>query len=203
MNFCAFELAIDDRSVDVDVGMMPLDQRDPFGRRDDADHADDAGAGALQQIERRHGAAAGRQHRIDHQHVARVEPRRQLRVVLRGDRRHLVALQADVADARARAPARAPRRASRARRAAPARPRRRRRSAGPAPGPSGVSTVTSRGRHVAQRFGGEQHADARRRAAEMFGRRVLVAQRHQRVVHERMIDDVDRHGLTIHRSDQG
>ena len=47
MYFCAFELAVDDRRVDVDVGMMLLDQRDAFGRGDDADHADRAGAGAL------------------------------------------------------------------------------------------------------------------------------------------------------------
>ena len=64
----------------------------------------------------------------------------------------------------------------------------------PGAGPSGVSTVTSVGRHIAQRFGREQHADARRRAPKMFRRRVLVAQRHQRVVHERMIDEVNRHG---------
>ena len=53
-----------------------------------------------QMIERGDGAAAGREHRIDHQHEAAVEPARQLRVVLRGDRRDLVALQADVPDAR-------------------------------------------------------------------------------------------------------
>ena len=56
-----------------DVGMMPLDERDAFRRRDDADHADVAGAPAsLQQVERRDGAAAGREHRIDHQHEAAI-----------------------------------------------------------------------------------------------------------------------------------
>ena len=127
-----------------------------------------------------------------------VEARGQLRVVPRGDGRHLVALQADVADARAAARARARRRACRARRAAPARRRCRRRRAGPAAGPSGVSTVDVARRDVAQRFGREQHADARRGAAEMLGRRALVAQVDERVVHERMIDEVDRHGATLY-----
>ena len=53
-------------------------------------------------VQRRDGAAAGGQHRINHQHVALFEPRRQLRVVLRRDRGALVALQPDMADARAR-----------------------------------------------------------------------------------------------------
>ena len=70
MYFCAFSSSIDDRRVDRDVGMMLLDQRDAFRRRDDADHADVVRAGLLQQIERRDRAAAGREHRIDHQHVA-------------------------------------------------------------------------------------------------------------------------------------
>ena len=58
--------------------------------------------------------------------------------------------------------------------------------------------VTVAGRHLAQRFGGEQHADPRRRATEMLRRRALVAQIDERVVHERMIDEVDRHGSTLY-----
>ena len=46
----------------------------------------------------------------------------------------------------------------------------------PSAGPSGVSTVTLGRRHVAQRFGRQQHADARRGAAERARRRALVAQ---------------------------
>jgi hypothetical protein len=42
MYFCASSWPIDHRRVDVDAGMMPLDQRDPFRRGDDADHADHA-----------------------------------------------------------------------------------------------------------------------------------------------------------------
>ena len=40
MYLCAFKLAIDDRRVDLDVGMMMLDERNAFRRGDDADHPD-------------------------------------------------------------------------------------------------------------------------------------------------------------------
>ena len=136
-----------------------------------------AAPAALQQVERRHGAAAGRQHRIDHQHEAR---RRGAPAASSSTatRRRSSRRAAGRCGRRARAArARAPRRACRARRAAPARRRRPSAIRRPSAGPSGVSTVTAIARHVAQRFGGEQHADARRRAAEMFGRRALVAQR--------------------------
>ena len=51
-------------------------------------------------IQRRDGAAAGRQHRVDHQHDAVGKTLGQLRIILRGDRGALVPLQPDVADAR-------------------------------------------------------------------------------------------------------
>ena len=54
-----------------------------------------------------------------------------------------------------------------------------------------------RRRQIARRFGGEQQADAHRHAAEHFRRRLRVAQRHQGIMHERVLDDVDRHGATI------
>ena len=74
----------------------------------------------------------------------------------------------------------------------------------PGAGPSGVSTVTSPGRHIAQRLGGEQHADARRGATEMLPAScVLSRSDDERVVHERMIDEVDRHGVTIHGTGSG
>ena len=98
--------------------------------------------------------------------------RRQLRVVARGDGRHLVALQADVADARGghelqhrveHAEARAQHRHDDDV-AAMRRPWRR---------PSGVSAPSRlRVGSLAQRFGREQHADARAPPAKMFGRRV-------------------------------
>ena len=46
----------------------------PSGAATMTDDADVARAGVVQQVERGDGAAAGRQHRIDHQHEARVEP---------------------------------------------------------------------------------------------------------------------------------
>ena len=64
----------------------------------------------------------------------------------------------------------------------------------PSAGPSGVVTVRAGRRHVAQRLGRQQHADAIGGAAERRRRGALVAQLHQRVVHERVIDDVKRHG---------
>ena len=49
-----------------------------------------------------HGAAAGRQHRVDDEHVRVVQPRRQALVVLEGLVRLLVAIEAEMADARVR-----------------------------------------------------------------------------------------------------
>ena len=181
--------------------MMPLDERDAFRRGDDADDADRFGAGLAQQIQAGDGAAAGREHRVDHQHVAGAEIQRQLRVVLRGDGRHLVALETDVADARAgdqledgvEHP-----------------------EAGAKNGNDddiGADAASRRGtdrrvdgdilrRQIARRLGREQHADARRGAAEQFRRRTFVTQRDERVVHEWMVDEVIGHGETIHRGDR-
>ena len=170
----------------------------PSGRGDDADHVDAAwrrppasrssAATALPPV-----ASIGSiiRTKLD------VEARRQLGVVPRRDRRHLVALQADVADARVghelehgveHAEAGAQHRHDDDVGADPAAGRRAERRLD---GDLGA-------RHVAQRFGGEQHADARGRAAEVFGRRALVAQVDERVLHERMIDEVDRHGSTLY-----
>ena len=52
-------------------------------------------------------------------------------------------------------------------------------------------------RQIARRLGGQQQADAHRHAAEHFRRRLRVAQRQQGIMHERVLDDVDRHGATI------
>ena len=140
------EPAIDDRRVDVDVGMVPLDERDAFGRRDDADDADGRA---------RRRAAAGR------------APRRRCRRSRASDRssarscrRARAAASSSTATrppssrrAAGRcgrrappAPARARRRACRARRAAPARPRHRRRRCGPAPGRAASTTRSAVGR---------------------------------------------------------
>ena len=49
-------------------------------------------------------------------------------------------------------------------------------------------------RDVAQCLGGQQDADAPRRPTELFGRRARVAQGDQRVLDERVGDEMDRHG---------
>ena len=49
-------------------------------------------------------------------------------------------------------------------------------------------------RQIAQRFGRQQHADARRRAAEMFGSVVLSRSDTSASCTERVIDEVNRHG---------
>ena len=51
---------------------------------------------SLDEVDRRRRTAAGRQHRVDHQHVAVLEIVGQLRVVLRRQRRRFVPLDADV-----------------------------------------------------------------------------------------------------------
>jgi len=48
-----------------------------------------------------------------------------------------------------------------------------------------------------QRFRGQQHTDTGRHPAELAGRRRLVAQLGERVVHERMVDYVQWHGGTF------
>src|SRR6476661_7758778 len=96
------ETTIDDRSVDRDVWIVLLDRSDPFRRGDDADDADMGGAGLAQQLDAGYGAAAGGQHRVDHQHETRPQTSGQLGVVARGDRCQFITLQADVPDARVR-----------------------------------------------------------------------------------------------------
>ena len=194
MNLCSFRPLVDDRRVDVHVRVMPLDQRDPFGRGDDADHADVGGAGFAEQVERGDGAAAGRQHRVDHQHVAAAQIRRQLRVVPATRPRSVRRAAGRCARRARRAAARARRPASPGPRAAPGRRRRPVRTRRPSAGPSGVCTDTGLRRHVARRFGREQQADADGHPPENLGWRGDVAQRRQRVVHDRMLDDMQWHG---------
>ena len=156
----------------------------------------DLRAGLLQQVERRHRAAAGGEHRIDHEHVALVQPRGQLRIVLRRDRRQLIALKADVTDPRARhqlqhrvehPQARTQHRHDDdVRSGAPARRRAERRLDG-----DGLR------RQILQRLRDQQHADPRRGATEMLGCGGLVAQRGERIMGQRVVDEVDGHPVTI------
>src|SRR5262245_18679028 len=71
------QLAIDDGRIDFDVGVTLLNHRHAVRRGDDANHPDRVGAGLGEEIEPRHGAAAGCQHRVDDQHVTALEVRRE------------------------------------------------------------------------------------------------------------------------------
>ena len=93
------EAGIHNRRKDMYVWMMPLHQGDSLGGGDDADHPDVTRACPSEQVERRDGAPASGQHRIDDQDEAPRQILRQLRIVLRGDGGHLVALESDVPDA--------------------------------------------------------------------------------------------------------
>ena len=187
------EPLVDDRRVDVHVGMAAFDGRDAFGRRDDAEQMEVAGAELAQRVEREHRAAAGREHRVDHQHARVGEADGEARVVLRRDGRLLVALQADVADAGAgqqledgleHAEAGAQHRHHHDFGAhAPAGRR-----------PDGRLDAVVSLRQVARRLERQDQADAPRHLAERVGRRLLVPQREQDVLRNRMVDDVKRHG---------
>ena len=54
-------------------------------------------------------------------------------------------------------------------------------------------------RDVAERFGREQDADARRDAAEFIRRGPLVAENGEGVVNERVIDEVYRHEASLYK----
>jgi 5-methylthioadenosine/S-adenosylhomocysteine deaminase len=191
------ETAIDNRSVDGNVGMMAFDESDALRRRDDADDTDVGGAGGAQKIERRYGAPAGSQHRVDHEHETVLQAGGQLRVVLRGDGGNFIALEADVADARFRHQFE-----HGIEHAEP----------GAQHGNDddvGRDFSTGRGTercfhgdrpapHFVHRMGRQQNADACGRAAETVRSRSLVAEIGERVVHERMIHDVDRHGPSLY-----
>ena len=74
----------------------------PFGRGDQRDERDAARAGVLEGRRPRRGRVARREHRVEHQHVAVGDVRRQLDVVLDGLERLLVAVEADEPDPRDR-----------------------------------------------------------------------------------------------------
>ena len=73
----------------------------PFGRGDDRDQAHARCAGVLDELDRMRGRVAGREHRVEQDHVAIGDVGRQLHVVLDRLQRVLVAVEPDEADARA------------------------------------------------------------------------------------------------------
>src|SRR5881227_3266870 len=95
-------MPLDRRRIDSHAWMVLLHELDSLGRGDDTDHADIAGAGLRQMVERRNSASARSQHGIDHEHDAVHDTLGQLRIVLRRDRRAFITLKADMSDARGR-----------------------------------------------------------------------------------------------------
>src|SRR2546428_6149053 len=93
------ELAVERGGEDGDVGVGLEHATHALGRRDEAEEADTLGAGVL---ERAHGVrrrAAGREHGIEHEEIARVFARWNLEVVVDRLERVVLAVDADVADA--------------------------------------------------------------------------------------------------------
>src|SRR5205814_10600831 len=95
-------MPIDRRRIDAHAWMVLLHELDPLGRGDDTDHADIAGAGLRQMVERGNSAYARSQHVINHEHHAVRDAFGQLRIVLRRDRRTFSTLKTDTPDARGR-----------------------------------------------------------------------------------------------------
>jgi hypothetical protein len=156
-----------------------------------------AGTRGDEQVEARDGAPAGREHRVDQQHEAVADLLGQVRVVARGNRRRLVALEAEMPDPRGR------RQVERG--LEHAQPRAQHRNDHDIAGDrSALGRLEWRldgpplGRHIAQRFGQHDRADAPSRPAELDGRRLRVAQREQRVLGDGMRDEMNRHAETIH-----
>src|SRR5436853_5272640 len=94
------ELAVERGGEDGDVGVGLEHATHALGRRDEAKEADALGAGVL---ERAHGGrrrAAGREHGIEHEEIARVLAGWDLEIVVDRLERVVLAVDADVADAR-------------------------------------------------------------------------------------------------------
>ena len=148
--------------------------------------------------QRGHGAAAGRQHRIDHQHVA-------VRRAAAAASRSTATRPRSVRRAAGRCGRRARRARAPACRAACPSPAR---STGtsttsalhacPRAGPSGVVTVSGTVGRSRSASAAEQHADAAGELAKSLGRRAHVAQLQQDVLNERMSDEVN-HGAELTR----
>ena len=92
------ESPVEDPDVHRGVRVTLRHCRDALGRRDDAHEARGHGPILLHHLDRLDGRAARGEHRVDDEHAAAREGR-QLAVVVARDGRHVVALEADVADA--------------------------------------------------------------------------------------------------------
>ena len=162
--------------------------RMPFGRRDDREQPDARRARVLDELHGVHGRVAGREHRVEQDHLAVGDVLRQLHVVLDRMQRLLVAVEADEADARAG-------------------DQRQHAVEHPEPGAEDRADgdllagdareraqlerrldVDVLGRQILRRLVGEEQGDLLDQAPEVHGRRVLVAQVRELVLDERVVD---------------
>jgi hypothetical protein len=186
--------AVDGRGEDGHVRVVLLHVGNALGRGHQADEADGAWRRLLQPLHRGHGAVAGGQHGVEHDGVTLGHVVRHLEVVLHRAQRPGVAVQADVAHARARhhfqhavqeAAAGAHdhhehRLLAVDHRAEHGLQR-------------GLDGDHLRG-HVARDLVAHQHADLVQQAAEAAGAAVLLADQRELVLYQRMVDDVDGGG---------
>jgi 5-methylthioadenosine/S-adenosylhomocysteine deaminase len=191
------QLTVDNRRKNRDLRVGALDGRHAFGRGDDADQAKVLGSRAREHVERRHGAAAGREHRVDQQHVAAFDVRRQFGVILRCHRGAFIALQAEMSDARVgnefEHAWQHPKPGTKDRRnhdidgdtAARSRTQRR-------------LNLDFSGGHITQCLSAEQHADAIGERAESLRSGVHIAQASQTIVNKRMMNKVQHSGQSLH-----
>src|SRR6266516_1669425 len=94
------ELPVEGSRVHGHVGVGGEHRLDALGRGDEAQEAHARGPGFLQGLDGGDGRAAGREHRVQHEKRAVLLARGDLEVVVDGLERVVVAVQADVSDAR-------------------------------------------------------------------------------------------------------
>ena len=170
--------------------MTFLHAADAFGRGDQIDQPDMFRALLGQQIERGHGAAAGRQHRINQNDFEAAEVFRETFVVKLRAQRRFFPFEADETDAgggiNCKMESNMPSPARNTGTSATSRSSRR-----PCALASGVSTETARTANIARRFVKHERGDFAEQPAEFLRLRPFVAQPGEVVLHQRVRDDGD------------
>src|SRR5204862_3742666 len=94
------ELAVERGGEDGDVGVGLEHAAHALGRRDETQEADALGAGVLERVYGVRRRAAGREHGIEHEEIARVLAGWDLEIVVERLERVVLAVDVDVAEAR-------------------------------------------------------------------------------------------------------
>ncbi len=198
------EVVVDGGGVDRDVGMMAVEGGQPLGTRQQADELDRARVRVPQTVHGRHRGVAGGQHGVDDDRVTALHLLRHLEVVLDGDQRLGIAIQAHVTDPCAG------QQAEHAVQDADARPQDRDQhdllAVQHGRGHAGQRRVDGHRvrAHVPRHLVGQQHADLGEEIAERRCARALHAHQAELVLYQRMVDDVNltrhEHGLLRLRS---